>query len=211
MTNNQSVAELDVLVGSIFTANPDQDRELFEVEREWLASIQDTLRNEGIEADLLTRPGVAVWEGEIARFLDLYHLRLAAAWLETGQDIEPLRPLDVDLGDEPDPVLVAIWKGEQPTRFPHLINHRGDGGYYLPVDFSEPIWLDFGEEEEEPGTSDEVTTFGSSVALQRELADLEAMLQAANFPVRHPITECLRVLRQAADHSVASDLPIVIW
>ena len=42
--------------------------------------------------------------------------------------------------------MVAIWDGEQTTRFPHLINHQAEGGYYLPVEFAEPIWLEADEE-----------------------------------------------------------------
>src|SRR5689334_22415967 len=84
------ITELDLVVGSMFTTTPDEDRELFEDEREWLSDIQDLLREEGVEVDLLSRPGVEIWEGGIDRFMDLYQLRQLAAYLELDRDIAPL-------------------------------------------------------------------------------------------------------------------------
>jgi hypothetical protein len=207
------MTELDLLVGSIFTTRPEEDRELFEEEREWLSDIQDLLREEGVEVDLLSRPGVEVWEGGIEHFLDLYQLRLLAAYLEQGRDIAALLSTQLDDAAEPDPLLAAIWEGEQPTRFPHLINHQADGGYYLPVDFPEPIWLEFDEEalEDSNDMQEPVVSFGSSIGLQRELADLEPMLQQAKVSMRSPAYRCLAALREAATQSVSNDLPIIIW
>src|ERR1043165_3374651 len=129
MTDSTRMTELDLLVGSIFTTRPEEDRELLEEAREWLSDIQDLLREEGVEVDLLSRPGVEIWEGGIEHFMDLYQLRLLAAYLEQGQDITSLRTPSAELDTEPDPLLAAIWNGEQPTRFTHLINHQADGGY----------------------------------------------------------------------------------
>src|SRR4051812_25671259 len=158
------MTELDLVVGSIFTTRPEEDRELFEEEREWLSDIQDLLREEGVEVDLLSRPGVEIWEGGIEHFIDLYQLRLLAAHLDQGRDIAPLRDIKPNTETEPDSLLVAIWEGEQATRFPHLINHQADGGYYLPVDFPEPIWLEFDEDEGDnhEEIQEPVVCFGSS-------------------------------------------------
>lgn len=215
------VHELNLTVGSIFTARPDEDRELYEDERAWLADVQELLREDGVEVDLLSRPGVEVWEGSIRRFADLYQLRLLAAYLDQGNAITPLLADDFDLPEEPDPLLVAIWEERTETRYPHLLNHQAQDGYYLPVDFAKPIWLDFGLEEEddeiletdgdEDEEEDQIVSFGSSTALQRELVDLEQQLLAARVPVETPAFVCLRALREAADQSVANDLPIVIW
>src|SRR6266540_4065888 len=147
MHMSDRMTELDLVVGSMFTTRPEDDRDLFEDEREWLSDIQDLLREEGVEIDLLSRSGVEIWEGGIDHFMDLYQLRLLAAYLEQSRDITPLGTPNAEIATEPDPVLAAIWDGEQPTRFPHLINHQADGGYYLPVDFAEPIWLEADEEE----------------------------------------------------------------
>jgi hypothetical protein len=213
MTDSTHMTELDLLVGSIFTTRPEEDRELFEEEREWLSDIQDLLREEGVEADLLSRPGVEIWEGGIEHFMDLYQLRLIAAYLEHDRDSAPILDPNADLESEPDPLLAAIWEGEQPTRFPHLINHQADGGYYLPVDFPEPIWLEFEEEESDDGeeVQEPVVSFGSSIGLQRELVELEGMLRQANIAEKSSPYRCLTVLRQAADQSVANDLPIIVW
>lgn len=214
MTDATHMTELDLLVGSIFTTRPEEDRDLFEEEREWLSDIQDLLREEGIEADLLSRPGVEIWEGGIEHFMDLYQLRLIAAYLENDRDIAPILDPNTDLETEPDPLLAAIWEDEQPTRFPHLINHQADGGYYLPVDFREPVWLEFEEEASDNGeeeVEEPVVSFGSSVGLQRELVELQGMLQQANISEKSAPYRCLVVLRQAADQSVANDLPIIVW
>jgi hypothetical protein len=213
MEDANPVTELDLLVGSIFTTRPEEDRDLFEEEREWLSDVQDLLREEGIEIDLLSRPGVEIWEGGVERFMDLYQLRLLAVYLEQDRDIAPILASSSELSDEPDPMLTAIWEGEQETRFSHLINHQADGGYYLPVDFPEPVWLEVDENELDDAESAEenVVSFGSSVGLQRELVELEGLLQTANVPVSHPAYRCLRTLREAVDQSVANDLPIIVW
>ena len=208
------MTELDLVVGSMFTTRPDEDRDLFEDEREWLSDIQDLLREEGVEVDLLSRPGVEIWEGGIDRFMDLYQLRQIAAYLEQDRDVAPLLKAGPPSDGEPDPLLVAIWDGEQQTRFPHLINHQADGGYYLPVDFPEPIWLE--ADNDEPSASEEESdepfiSFGSSVGLQRELAELAGMLQSAGAAPQSAPVRCLQVLRVAADQSVANELPIIVW
>jgi len=208
------MTELDLVVGSMFTTRPEEDRDLFEDEREWLSDIQDLLREEGVEVDLLSRPGVEIWEGGVERFMDLYQLRQIAAYLEQDHDIAPLLKAGPPSDGDPDPLLVAIWDGEQATRFPHLINHQADGGYYLPVDFAEPIWLEAEDDEaaEEDEEDDEpFISFGSSVGLQRELAELAGMLQQAGVPSQSPASRCLQVMRTAADQSVANELPIIVW
>lgn len=213
MADSTRMTELDLLVGSLFTTRPEEDRALFEEEREWLSSIQDLLREEGVEVDLLSRPGVEIWEGGIEHFMDLYQLRQLAAYLEYGRDIAPILRQNNPPAAEPDPLLAAIWDNEQPTRFSHLINHQADGGYYLPVDFAEPIWLEFDQDEEDgiELVEEPVVSFGSSIALQRELAELEGMLQKANVPQKSAPYRCLTVLREAANQSVANDLPIIVW
>lgn len=213
MTDQDRVHELDLTVGSMFTTRPEEDRDLYEQEQEWISSIQDLLREEGVEVDLLSRPGVEVWESGIERFADLYQLRLLAAYLEHGRDVAPLLGPDFDLDDEPDPLLAQIWESEISTRYPHLLNHQAEGGYYLPVDFAEPIWLEYDAEEEDADddVSDRVVSFGSSPGLQRELVELAPILQQAGVSPDAPAFRCLTVLQQASEQSIANDLPIIIW
>jgi len=213
MSDSARTTELDLVVGSMFTTRPDEDRELYEDEREWLSDIQDLLREEGIEIDLLSRPGVEIWEGGIDRFMDLYQLRQIAAYLEQNRDIAPLLKARPPSDGEPDPLLVSIWDGELTTRFPHLINHQADGGYYLPADFAEPIWLEADEDaiDEEDEEAEPYISFGSSIGLQRELTELADLLRQAGVPSNSAPFRCLQVLREAADQSVANDLPIIVW
>ena len=214
MSDLSHPTELDLLVGSMFNTRPEEDRAQYEEEREWPSDIQDLLREEGVEVDLLSRPGVEIWEGGIDRYIDLYQLRQLAAHLEQGRDIKPVLAAGVSADGEPDPLLAAIWDGERTTRFPHLINHQADGGYYVPVDFAEPIWLEADEEEideDDEEAEEPYVSFGSSVGLQRELAELENLLKQAGVSSSSPAYRCLRVLREAADQSVASDLPIIVW
>ncbi|HMO59670.1 MAG TPA: hypothetical protein PKA05_19155 [Roseiflexaceae bacterium] len=216
MADDSGMTELDLLVGSMFTTDPEEDREAYEDEREWLADIQDLLREEGVEVDLLSRPGAEVWEGGIERFSDLYTLRLIAASLENERDIAELIQHGVEIDAEPDPLLAAIWEGSAQTRYPHLINHQAEGGYYLPTDFAEPIWVEFDdgdaeEEDDDDEVLESVISFGSSVGLQRELVELDGLLRAANVAADSAVYRCLTVLRTAADQSVANDLPIIVW
>ncbi|GAB4211568.1 MAG: hypothetical protein OHK0022_46260 [Roseiflexaceae bacterium] len=213
MSDSSTGAELNLLVGSMFTTRADEDRALYEQEREWLSELQDLLREEGIEADLLSRPGVEVWEGSIEDFSEVHRLQLLAAYLEHGQDIAGLLSTDMDPYADPDPLLEEIWNDERQTRYPHLIRHSPHSGYYLPVEFGEPLQLVADEEAEldEEDEAIEDISIGSSIALQRELVDLEQQFQAAGISTKSAPYRALRALRDAADQSVKVDLPIVLW
>ena len=209
----ERMTELDLVVGSMITATPEEDRDAYEEEREWLQDVQDLLREEGIEVDLLSQPGTEVWEGGIESFYDLYQLRRLAAHLERGDDVSSLLRDENTDSEEVDDLLADIWDDEVETRFPHLIKHQGDGGYYLPVDFAEPIWIDYGDEEdedEETQEEDSAVSFGSSVALMRELTEVEQLFQQANVPQAGP-RKALQVLRTAAQQSIDNGLPIILW
>lgn len=209
----ERMTELDLVVGSMITTTPEEDRDAYEEEREWLQDVQDLLREEGIEVDLLSQPGTEVWEGGIESFYDLYQLRRLAAHLERGDDITPLLREDSSDGEDVDDLLADIWDDEVETRFPHLIKHQGDGGYYLPVNFAEPIWIDYGDEEdedEELQEEDSAVSFGSSVALMRELTEVEQLFQQANVPQGGP-RNALQVLRTAAQQSIDNGLPVILW
>ena len=209
----ERMTELDLVVGSMITTTPEEDRDAYEEEREWLQDVQDLLREEGIELDLLAQPGTEVWEGGIESFYDLYQLRRLAAHLERGDNISTLLRDESPDGEDVDNLLADIWDDEVQTRFPHLIKHQGDGGYYLPADFAEPIWVDYGEEEDDEDESmneDTAVSFGSSVGLMRELTEVEQLFQQANVPPGGP-RNALEVLRTAAQQSIDNGLPIILW
>lgn len=205
----EATTELDLVVGSMITMRPDEDREAYEEEFENLQDVQSFLREEGIEVDLVGQPGTEVWEGGIGRLEDLYLLKLLAAHLEQGhQPQSVLNSATLD-GEEVDEVLANVLEGVTPTRFAHLINHQGEGGYYLPVEFAEPIWLAEEDEDEVPD-EDTAVSFGSSVALLRELTELEQMFGERNVPPGG-YSQALAVLKTAAQQSISNGLPIILW
>jgi hypothetical protein len=209
----EPMTELDLVVGSMITARPDEDREAYEEDREWLQEVQDLLREEGVEVDLLSQPGTEVWEGGIGSFYDLYQLRRLAAHLERGEDVQTLLAGASADGEDVDDLLADIWDDEAETRFPHLIKHQGDGGYYLPVEFAEPIWVEVEYDEDDNGEvfeQDNAVSFGSSVALLRELTEVEELFMRSDIPMGGP-RQALRVLRTAAEQSVNTGLPIILW
>jgi hypothetical protein len=212
MSDGMPTHELDLVVGSMITVSPEDDRAMYEEEKSWVEDVQDLLREEGIEVDLVSMPGSEVWDGGIATFADLYNLRRLAAHAEKGNDLNSLSAADDD-DDEVDPLLADIWEGVEQTKYVHLINHQGEGGYYLPVDFEEPIWLSYeGEEEEGDDWNDEdVVSFGSSPALIRELTELEGRLGGVQSELARGATQALRTMREAAQKSVEHSMPLILW
>ncbi len=204
-----TVNEIDLVVGSMITMRPDEDRAAYQEELENVQDVQEILREEGIEVDLLSQPGTEVWEGGIESFYDLYQLKRLAAHLEQGDDPEMvLNSASMD-SEEIDELLADIWEEAKPTRFAHLINHQGDGGYYLPTEFANPIWLDYGEEEEAIN-EDSAISFGSSVSLLRELTEVEQLFKQHNVPEGGHI-RALQARRTAAQQSIDTGLPIILW
>jgi hypothetical protein len=210
----ERMTELDLVVGSMLTTTAEEDRDAYEEEREFLQDVQDLLREEGVEVDLLAQPGTEVWEGGIESFYDLYQLRRLAAHLERGNNIQSLLSDQSLDGEDVDDLLADIWDEEAETRFPHLIKHQGDGGYYLPADFAEPIWVDYGEEDDEDEESledeDSAVSFGSSYGLMRELTEVEQLFQQANVP-QNGARRALQTLKTAAQQSIDTGLPIILW
>jgi hypothetical protein len=206
----ERMTEIDLVVGSMITMRPDEDRAAYEEELESLQDVQDILRDEGLEIDLVSQPGTEVWEGGIESFYDLYQLKRLAAHLERGDNPQTLLGQDSQDSEEIDDLLADIWEDATQTRFPHLIKHQGDGGYYLPVDFPEPIWLDYGEEDEDAVDEDTAVSFGSSVRLLRELTEVEELFRQHNVPAGGH-TQALEVLRTAAQQSIDNGLPIILW
>jgi len=216
--------EITLVVGSLFTSTPQEDPEEFAEEREYISQLQDILREQGVVVDLLSTPGVEIWEGEISDDY-LYRLRQVAAHLEQGNEneIDSLLKRKPSADEEFDPVLAAICFEGRPTQYPHLIIPPQEiRPYYIPVEFADPVLIPVGDEEttvddddasnaEDDEYTGEIIAFGSSSALQRELHTLQGYLQQLNVPATHPVMRCLQALRTAADLSVKNGLPIVVW
>jgi hypothetical protein len=213
----ESLTELDLVVGSLITVRPDEDRAAFEEEHDRVSEIQDQLRQHGIAMDLLAQPGTEVWEGGIESAGALYQLSRLATRLEQDDDISTVLEDGPVLYDELDRAVTDVWDDMANTRFPHLVNLQGIYSYYLPVDFATPIWLPMelpteldARDGAENGTEEEAF-FGSSVRLQQELTTLREMLHQAGVPVQSDAFRCLNVLHEAATHSVNNALPIIVW
>jgi hypothetical protein len=204
---HDDVAELDLVVGSMITVRPDEDRTAYEEEYESVSAVQDQLREEGIDIDLLSQPGTEVWEGSIATMGALYQLSRFAAHLERGNDLAPVIEDGPVLYDELDTAVTDVWDNLKPTRFTNLINLQGINSYFLPADFDQPVWLPFENDEGEEDSA----YFGSAVRLQAELAELAPQLISAGVSHNAEAYRCLESLRQAADQSIATGLPIIVW
>lgn len=207
MNDPTNVTELDLVVGSLITTRPDEDRESFEEERDIIAEVQDQLREEGLDVDLLSQPGVEVWEGGIETIGALYQLSRIAVHLERDGEIDAVLADGPNLAEDLDPFVTDVWDDQFATRFPHLIKLQGINSYYLPIDFSDPIWMPFETDEDD----EEEAFFGSSVRLQRELTELAAMMKSARVPTNNTAYRCFETLRDAAEQSVTNGLPIIVW
>jgi hypothetical protein len=130
-----------------------------------------------------------------------------ATHLEKGEDISDVLEDGPVLYDELDRAVTDVWDELATTRFPHLINLQGINSYYLPVDFPQPLWLPY---ENDEGEEDEAF-FGSSVRLQRELSDLREMLKQADVSPGSEAYRCLDVLHEAATQSLNYHLPVIVW
>ncbi len=203
----ESLTELDLVVGSMITVRPDEDRAAFEEEHDLVSEIQDQLRQHGIAMDLLAQPGTEVWEGGIESAGALYQLSRLATRLEQDDDISTVLEDGPVVYDELDRAVTDVWDDMANTRFPHLVNLQGIYSYYLPVDFATPLWLPM---ESENGAEEEAF-FGSSIRLQQELTTLREMLHEAGVPVQSEAFRCLNVLHEAATQSVNNALPIIVW
>ncbi|MCS6883068.1 MAG: hypothetical protein RMK84_18710 [Oscillochloridaceae bacterium] len=207
MSDYEQPTELDFAVGSLITVRPDEDRAAYEEEYESVSAVQDQLRDEGIDIDLLTQPGTQVWEGGLENMGALYQLSRLAAHLERGDDVAEVLEDGPVIYEELDRAVTDVWDDLAPTRFSHLINLQGINSYYLPVDFERPVWLNF---ENEDGEEDSAF-FGSSYRLQAELAELAPMLVKAGVKPNTEAFRCLELLRTAAETSIRHGLPVIVW
>jgi hypothetical protein len=207
MTDPTQITELDLVVGSLITTRPDEDRAAFEEEYETIAQVQDQLREEGVVVDLLSQPGAEMWEGGIETLGALYQLTRLAVHLEHGHDIATILEEGPVIYDDLDRAVTDVWDNLTTTRFPHLVNLQGINSYYLPVDFERPLWL---PGEDEAGEEDD-SYFGSSFQLQRELSEVVDLFRQAGIPTQSAAYRCLEVLCAAADQSLRYDLPVIIW
>jgi hypothetical protein len=199
--------ELDLFVGSMILVRPDEDRAAYEEEVENVSAVQDALREHNIEVDLLSQPGAEIWEGGIETIGALYQLARLVSHLERGSDIAEVISDGPVLNDDLDPLVTDVWDELFATAYPHLLNLQGVNSYFMPVAFDVPVWLPY---EDDNGEEDQVYV-GSSIYLQRELAEIGPRLIAAGVKPQSAAYQCLTALAQAADASVEFGMPLSVW
>ena len=207
MSENDQPTELDLVVGSMITVRPDEDRAAYTEEYDSVSAVQDQLRDEGIDVDLISQPGTEVWEGGLENMGALYQLSRLAAHLERGDDVAEVIEDGPVLYEDLDRAVTDIWDELTQTRFAHLINLQGINSYYLPADFEKPVWLSF---ENEDGEEDSAF-FGSAQRLQAELAELAPLLLKAGVSHNAEAYRCMELLRTAAAKSIEYGLPVIVW
>jgi hypothetical protein len=205
--SGEAASELDLVVGSMITVRPDEDRAAYDEEYESVSAVQDQLREEGVDVDLLSQPGTEVWEGSLANMGALYQLSRFAARIEHDGDLAEVIEDGPVIYDDLDHTVTDVWDELTKSRYQHLINLQGINSYYMPADFEQPIWLAF---EDEDGQEDNAY-FGSSAQLQRELAELAPLLTKAGVSASSEAFRCLELLREAAAKSLEFGLPIIVW
>jgi hypothetical protein len=207
MSDMEQPTELDLVVGSMITVRPDEDRAAYTEEYESVSAVQDQLRDEGIDVDLISQPGTEVWEAGIENMGALYQLSRFAIHLERGDDVAEVVEDGPVIYEDLDRAVTDVWDELAKTRFAHLINLQGINSYYLPADFEQPVWLNF---ENEDGEEDSAF-FGSAYRLQAELAELAPLLLKAGVSHNADAYRCLELLRQAAAKSIETGLPVIVW
>jgi hypothetical protein len=173
---------LDAIVGAF--RQLELDPEGLKYHRDMFARLSITVREAGlppyVEPEDL--PEENTWSARIGSYGMLHHLRRLAAYIDAGRPLpEPIddrASSDLVLkarheGVNPSPsVWARIFGKNKPPRsiFPHLIDHSDAEGYYLPIDFPEPL-VPTGKLEVPGGF------VGSSVRLLDECQRLAALLE----------------------------------
>ncbi|HMQ32474.1 MAG TPA: hypothetical protein PKD53_17210 [Chloroflexaceae bacterium] len=207
MSDFDQPTELDLAVGSMITVRPDEDRAAYDEEHDSVSAVQDQLRDEGIDVDLLSMPGTQVWEGGLQNMGALYQLSRFAVHLERGDDVDDVLEDGPVIYDDLDTAVTDVWNDLTKTRYSHLVNLQGINSYFLPVDFEQPVWLSF---ENEEGDEDSAF-FGSAYRLRGELAELGPQLIKAGVSHNAEAYRCLELLSEAADKSIEAGLPVIVW
>jgi hypothetical protein len=199
--------EAELVVASMVSVDPAEDSDAHREELESVTFLQEQLRGEGVDVDLLGKPGAEVWAGTIPNLGALYQLVRLARYLELGRPIDTVLADGAAFPEDIDPVVADVWDELARTRFPHLVHLRGINTYYLPVDFDEPIVMVY----DDPDGEEDEATFGSAVRLLAELDVLEPLLREAGVAADGDAGQVFAILREAARQSVANDLPVIVW
>lgn len=158
-------------------------------------TIQESLTQTlGVEVRWPDEGGVAFTESTERRML--HALRSLAAWHEY-----PMEKEFVLLADPRDHrSLQKVYNGEQ-TRYPHLMRHSDNRGFWLPVDYPEPA------------ASSEAAWWriGSSQGLGRELEGITPLIEALPpGPDRECLEKAQAFFVRAVSTANEHELPVII-
>jgi hypothetical protein len=122
------------------------DPEGSEYVRQELAVINGALVAAGLPEHREPEAGIDVASYDLGPYSSLHALRRIGAHLCEGPSLPPPATQE-----EPDDSVLErryrgagrfsrlLGRGEPPRAFAHLIDHADDGGYYVPVDFPDPL------------------------------------------------------------------------
>lgn len=200
-------AELDLVVGSLFTVREQANRKVFREEAAMLAQVQQQLETADVRYDFFCEPGTVVWTGDIETLDALYQLCRLAVRLERNEDVTNVLADGPVLTDNVDSEITMVWDGKRSTTFPHLIHLQGINSYFLPIPFPAPLWLPFVNAEKQPHEA----YFASSVQLHEELLRLQPMLARLVLVPDAPAMQCFTTLLTASTFSIQARLPLIVW
>jgi len=111
----------------------------------------------------------------IGRYSALHVLRgLAVAYEDLGIKVQTLSEDDLESAI----AMTSMREQDAPTRFRHLIDHSDAEGYYVPMEIGAPMGIEYQPPADELDAEDSVesVSIGSSLALLRELNELQTVL-----------------------------------
>ena len=162
---------------------------------ERVRAIQESMTQAlGIEVCWADKGGVVFTETAERRML--HALRSLAAWHEYPQQAKFVLPED----PRDHPSLKQIYRGEQ-TRYPHLMRHSDNRGFWFPVDYPEPAacnetgwWL-----------------IGSSQGLGREIDGISPLIEALPPGAdREYLEQAYAFFLRAVTSAKKHELPVII-
>lgn len=118
---------------------------------------------------------------QLGSYTEIHHLKRYAAYIQE-YSAPPPEPFKARYAIN-DPVLENVIEQEK-ALFPHLIDHSDSDGFYIPVDFPDPLWIpseDIGRKEDSDFM--DMISIGSSFQLKEELLKINEFLQVDSSEV----------------------------
>lgn len=206
---NSEIAIIDNLINIIKNKIKDQTG----LEANW--------NEEEVGLDSDNADEVNIFCERLGSYAILHQLRRYAAHIDVNNK-PPEEPCELHEASN-DQALLKIYDEEVKTQFPHLIDHSDCDGYYIPCEFSVPIWIQPSEIEMDNSDDDLLISVGSSILLKKELCVLNEYLKISTDELQdiENITEkfinddwefvkwCWAILFYMCDLSIKHNQPII--